>query len=243
VYVVPVTLTFQLVLEAETLIEDHLSEAGKQRYIIDDDAFSQPTEVASFTRRILELDSSVVVHYGQPLDCFGFPVSSDPAERSQQIRHRLGFVTDRNGQLQLDAQRDRMYTERLAASLVEEYPKGTTVMSTHLTAWAAWTLLCQKFGQKDPLILIRTAPGQRRLIRSKMLRQIEKGVERAKGLGLHDTLPGPAGAILDEALDRFGRFHKRRALHAQGSEICMEDPRLCLYYRNRLTSLDVEPES
>ena len=78
VYVVPVTLTFQLVLEASTLINDHLSEAGKQRYIIDDDEFSQPSEVASFTRRIMELDSSVVIHYGEPLDCLGFKVSPDP---------------------------------------------------------------------------------------------------------------------------------------------------------------------
>ncbi|NCG21196.1 MAG: hypothetical protein GWP91_19465, partial [Rhodobacterales bacterium] len=34
VYVIPLTLSYQLVLEANTLIEDHLAEAGKQRYII-----------------------------------------------------------------------------------------------------------------------------------------------------------------------------------------------------------------
>ena len=39
VYIVPATLSFQLVLEAETLIDDFLKEAGKARYIISDDEF------------------------------------------------------------------------------------------------------------------------------------------------------------------------------------------------------------
>ncbi|MCK6576423.1 1-acyl-sn-glycerol-3-phosphate acyltransferase, partial [Myxococcota bacterium] len=42
VLVVPVTLSFSLVLEAETLIEDSLEEEGKRRYIITDDEFSEP---------------------------------------------------------------------------------------------------------------------------------------------------------------------------------------------------------
>ncbi|MFT7521757.1 MAG: glycerol-3-phosphate O-acyltransferase, partial [Kiritimatiellia bacterium] len=36
IYIVPCTLTYQLVLEASTLIDDHLAEAGKERYIIED---------------------------------------------------------------------------------------------------------------------------------------------------------------------------------------------------------------
>ena len=41
VYFVPATINYALVLEAETLIDDHLKEAGRARYIIEDDEFSR----------------------------------------------------------------------------------------------------------------------------------------------------------------------------------------------------------
>ena len=44
IFFVPTTLSFQLVLEAETLIDDFLKEVGKSRYIISDDEFSSPPE-------------------------------------------------------------------------------------------------------------------------------------------------------------------------------------------------------
>ena len=37
IYLCPVTINCQLVLEAETLIADYLKETGKARFIIDDD--------------------------------------------------------------------------------------------------------------------------------------------------------------------------------------------------------------
>ena len=40
-------------------------------------------------------------------------------------------------------------------------------------------------------------------------------------------------ALAEEAIDRFGRFHKRRGLERRGRMILV-DPKLCLYYGNRL---------
>ena len=71
ILVVPVTLSCSLVLEAETLIEDALAVEGKSRYIISDDEFSRPTAVLKFVRQLMDLDASVVVGFGQPLDLFG----------------------------------------------------------------------------------------------------------------------------------------------------------------------------
>ena len=41
IYIVPATINYRLVLEAETLIDDYLAETGKNRYIITDDEFSR----------------------------------------------------------------------------------------------------------------------------------------------------------------------------------------------------------
>jgi glycerol-3-phosphate O-acyltransferase len=246
VYVVPLTLSFQLVLEANTLIGDHLAEAGKQRYIITDDEFAQPSRVMTFGRRVLDLESSVVLHFGTPLDCLGMPVSADPAERAEQTRHRRRYVLDRNGQVERDAQRDRVYTQRLADSLVAHYPKGAWAMSTHVAAYAAWACLATDLDTTDTFRIVRAPIERRQIAKHKYLERLRNVLDRVlQGASTgrwQADLPPTAEAVLDVALDRFGRYHRSRALARRGSMLVVDDPRLCLYYRNRLTYLDT-PEA
>ena len=68
IYFVPVTLSFQLVLEAETLIDDFLKEVGKSRYIITDDEFSQASRVYDFMTQLMRLDSKVFATFSEPMD-------------------------------------------------------------------------------------------------------------------------------------------------------------------------------
>ncbi|HEY1546629.1 MAG TPA: 1-acyl-sn-glycerol-3-phosphate acyltransferase, partial [Kofleriaceae bacterium] len=51
-YIVPATINYRLVLEAETLIDDYLAETGKSRYIITDDEFSRVGRMVEFFRKI-----------------------------------------------------------------------------------------------------------------------------------------------------------------------------------------------
>ena len=70
IYFVPVTLSFQLVLEAETLIDDFLKEVGKSRYIITDDEFSQASRIYDFMTQLMRLDSKVFATFSEPMDPF-----------------------------------------------------------------------------------------------------------------------------------------------------------------------------
>ncbi len=244
VYIVPCTLSFQLVLEANTLIEDHLEEAGKQRYIISDDEFTQPRRVVQFLKRVLSLDSSIVCRFGQPLDVLGNPVPVDPRERAEAAEHRLGYVTDAEGRVQRDEQRDHVYTDRLADAIVKAYPTLASLMSTHVAAWTAWRLLEKKLPGRDTWGILRSGRYQRHLSRQAMLqalarvmKQIDAGAARG---AWHSALPDTADELLDIALDRFARYHRSKALEAKGDEIIVSDPKLCLYYRNRATFAELE---
>src|SRR5690606_11614330 len=86
VYVVPATINYRLVLEAETLIADYLAETGKSRYIIEDDEFSQLGRVIEFVRKTLVHEGSVVVRMGEPLDPFGNRVDDDGESLDRQGR-------------------------------------------------------------------------------------------------------------------------------------------------------------
>lgn len=243
VYVVPLTLSYTLVLEAATLIDDFLAEAGKQRYIISDDEFAQPRRMLQFANRVLDLESSVVAHFGAPLDVLGNPVSADPAERREQAVRRRRYVCGRDGRVQWDEQRDQAYTVRLSDALVDAYARDAAPLPTNAAACAAWNCLVEAVGTSDPFRIVRSPIEKRRIPQDRYLRELGAVLARIRegagqGRWRDEEIRASAGEILEIALDRFARYHRSFALVRRGSDLVVEDPKLCLYYRNRLTILD-----
>lgn len=236
---VPCTLSFALTLEAETLIEDHLAEEGKARYIITDDEFSETRTLASFGRNILNLDSSVYIRFGAPLDITGNSVdeigrSLDPNGKAVD---RKKYVCNRFGEVVLDKQRDRIYTDLLAKKITKAYYRDNIILSTHVAAFSAWKLLSQLYPRLNDVQKSMLTHHERRLSRTQLLQTIDlvqKQVrERAQSnLLCHDISKNPAD-ILHQALHAFGRFHRTHVLTTRG-EFIEVGAKLALYYSNRL---------
>lgn len=233
VYIVPCTLSIAVVLEAETLVADALAEEGKQRYIILDDESSRSREVASFSRRLMQLDCRVHVTFGQPLDPFGNPVdaSGDSLDPRGEPVDRRGYVCDRGGAPVIDPVRDQLYTARLSEKLCAAYQDNLVLQSTHLAARAAWDVLRRRHPGADTFRLLRLYPWQRTVPRADLEQRI------AQILGalphLRRDCPAEAPAVLDDALRLFRSFHKTRALDIvpEGVQI---GGALTWYYQNRL---------
>ena len=119
IYIVPATINYRLVLEAETLIDDYLAETGKSRYIITDDEFSRVGRIVEFFRKILAHEGSVVVRFGRPLDPFGNDVTDDgeSIDRAGRIVDPASFVRGADGEVTDDDQRDAEYTRALGRRL------------------------------------------------------------------------------------------------------------------------------
>src|SRR6185503_17607253 len=148
IYIVPATINYRLVLEAETLIDDFLAEAGKNRYIITDDEFSRIGRIIEFVRKILVHEGSVIVRFGRPLDPFGNDVDDDGesidrtgrrVDPSTYVRGPAGEVTD-------DDQRDAEYTRVLGRRLSQVYPALTVFHPTSLVARALFDRVAQAVG-------------------------------------------------------------------------------------------------
>ena len=102
VFFVPATINYLITLEAETLIDDFLSEAGKGRYIIEDD---ESTRLGA--HRVVRAASCstwrarCVIRFGEPIDPFGNRV--DEEGRSHDARGRevdpASYVKDRDGEV------------------------------------------------------------------------------------------------------------------------------------------------
>jgi glycerol-3-phosphate O-acyltransferase len=248
IFVVPLTLSTSLVLEAETLIRDSLAREGKQRYIIGDDEFSQPRTVASFLKRIMKLDEGVHVVFGGPLDLMGNPVDDRGRSLGPTGKpiDRRRYVCDAHGRVQRDPQRDRIYTQRLSEALVQAYHRDNVALSTHVAAFAAWRVFQRDHGDLDTWRLVRIEATARRLERQKILAEITSVLSELRPLQqqgrIRLALPDEPEQILRTALARFMSFHTRPALRKVGALVVI-DPELLLFYRNRLVGYGLDGEN
>ena len=244
VFFVPATINYLLTLEAETLIDDFLSEEGKARYIIEDDESTRFARVASFSNKLMGLDGACVIRFSRPLDCFGNFV--DDEGKSHDARGRSvdaeTYIYGRNGKPGLDHVRDAEYTRELGEQIVEAYQRDTVVLATHAVAACAFERLRRAVGKADLFAVLRhrddvTVP------RAELAEDVDLLVERLNrleakgGIVVSPTMKGKRGdAIVDDALRAFAGYHTNEVLAPRGEELVLRDTRLLFYYQNRLAA-------
>lgn len=246
IYVIPCTISYPLVLEASTLIEDWLAEAGKSRYIIVDDEFSRWERWLDFLRDVFTLDLKIHLRIGQALDPFGNPVdgqgsSLDPRGRPIDPRGYLEV----GGELVDDPIRDAEYTRMLEQQILREFEAGNVIHSTHVLAFACFEL----FRRAEPSFDLYRLLGSIGPERSLPLPEVEAEIEailaellarnHADAIRLSQTVAeaaddGRARALIRTALLNFGSYHMRPVIERRGVGLHVSDPKLLVYYRNRL---------
>jgi glycerol-3-phosphate O-acyltransferase len=238
-YFVPTTLNTPLVLEAETLIEDHLKEIGRSRYIIEDDEFSRLGRVASFARKLLTMDQAVEVRFGAPRDPFGNLVDAEGRsrdDRGREIDPARYLLVD--GKPEHHAGRDAEYTRELGAIISDDYLRYTSFFSTHLTAFVLFHHMERELPGHDLYRRLRH-PRELTIARAELVRRVER-VRAAVAAQPRDGQLAARAARLDgaglvaDALAGFAGYHTRPAAEARGDDVVLVDRELLLYYRNRL---------
>ena len=246
VFVVPCTLNYQLVLEAETLIEDHLKETGKSRFIIDDDEFSKPRRIFEWVRQIFSLHSTIHLVVGQPLDVFGNRVDEEGVSHDQRGRpiDRRRYVLDTDGSPTFSTQRDQQYTRELADAIVAEFRRCTVLRPINVVAAAVFDLLKAKNPGLDLFRLLRHGGREPQLDLREVYRRLEEKLsllrasEQRGQLRLDDTLKSADPvAVMAEALSHLSAYHSRPALLRRGDRLEHQQRNLLLYYGNRLSGL------
>ncbi len=245
VYVVPVTINYHLVLEAETLIGDYLAEVGKSRYIIVDDEFSRLGRIVEFLRRTLSLEESVVLRFGDAFDPFGNQVDDDGESLDSRGRRvdPASYVQDANGNVAEDRQRDMEYTRELGESLRGAFRKETVFLTTHLAARALYDGFVERARTRDIYRLLRVGGRDTEVPVDEACARIDRlrdAIAARPEVGrVHERVCKMAPAeILDDALGALGIYHTRQVARRVGDVIRVEDKRLLYYYRNRTAHLE-----
>ncbi|WP_050429085.1 1-acyl-sn-glycerol-3-phosphate acyltransferase [Chondromyces crocatus] len=243
IFFVPATINYLITLEAETLIADFLSEAGKGRFIIEDDESTRVGRVAAFMRKLLGMDGAVVIRFSSPLDPFGNRV--DPRGRSYDLRGRevdpASYVRDLRGDVVLDPPRDAQYARDLGEEICRAYARDTVVMATHLVATAVMQRLKRQTRGADLFQVLRlretVIPRDDLAAEVVALRDRLRGLEAQGCVRLgQDTRHGTGGELVERALRAFAGYHAAPVLKSQPDGIAVCDTNLLFYYQNRLAA-------
>ncbi len=250
VWFVPTTINYALVLEAETLIKDWLTEEGQARYIIEDDEFSRIDRWFAFFRKVVSMRGACIVRFGEPIDPFGNRLdgaghSTTPAGR---VIDAGGYVEHR-GKPVCDSVRDAAYTRELGEVLAERYEKETVLMSTQVVAHVLFRNLVQATPGMDLFARLRLR-GEVRLDRETVCQQLADTRDRLHALEAKGRVrmsevvkeETPA-ALLERALGLWNGYHDSTAASLDGDLVVLRDPSLLLYYQNRLVPFaeDIAP--
>jgi glycerol-3-phosphate O-acyltransferase len=241
VFFVPATLNYALVLEAETLIADHLKGAGQARYIIEDDEFSRIDRVYAFMTKLTQLRSAMVLRFGDAIDPFCNPVDDDgrslapsgrPVDPATYVMHR--------GQPTVDAARDAGYTRELGEAVARVYQRETVILWTQLVAHVLYRQLVHATPELD-LFGRQRRRGEVGMPRAQLVAEVGEARDRLLAFAAEGRVHvGPVlrgqtpERIVSEALTAWNGYHTRPVATEIGDDVMIEDPNLLLFYQNRL---------
>lgn len=252
IYLIPCVISYHFVLEASSLIHEHLQNAGGSRYVhrFRDESYD-PKKLFKYFMKFFRQSGKIYLNFGQAMDPFGHYV--DPNGRSYSDAGReidpLGLIKSR-GQIIANPKRDREYVHHLAERITERFTKDNVVLSSHFMAWAYFTYLRKKFEDYDlfrllqlPLEMSHTSLTKFFKFAEPLLAAVHKGHENGAFLLEPALRSTDLRAILDSALRNIGVYHNNKPLALlQGETLQTEDWNLLYYYSNRMVELELPME-
>lgn len=248
IYVVPCTINYHIVLEAETLIDDYLKDLGKARYIIEDDEFSSFAKVVNFMFKTASMQSTLHIRFGSAFDLFGNKVDIEGKSYDNYGREidPTKYVMS-NGELVHSEQRDSEYTKELGERIIEEFFKNNVILSTHILGFCIFNYLQKMYPKMDLYRLARLTPEEAVINKSDIYPLIEKVKEEIKNLESQDKISmdpvmkvESSQSIMNDALRNFNRYYAERLLIEKDDKIILNDIKVIYYYHNRLKGYNLE---
>lgn len=247
IFIVPVTLNYNFVLEAPDLIEDYLSVKGQDRYMPEQDKYGS-WQLIQFMFKFFTKGSSISVSIGKGLDVMGNYVDDEGNsidEHNRTVDTRDYFIT--NGQLSIDRQREDEYTRMLSSKIVKEYHRINRVFASHLVAFVAFTMWQKRYPKLDLFGLLRLPEEELYLPYEEFrdtCKRVRKQIYRMKienKVNIASHLKGDLDEMIKRGLYNVGIFHlKRPLLRNRDGNIITRDLNVLYYYHNRLVGYELD---
>lgn len=248
IFVIPVTINYNFVLEAQGLIDQHLKISGQEQYYVENDDFSTSSKMLRFIYKFFTASSEMAVRFGRPMDLFGNRVdeegnSFDP--HGHEVDIKKYFYS--NGEISKDMQRDAEYTRMLGEKIVERYHCEAVVFCSQILAFAAFRIIKKRYKKMDLYGLMRL-PSEELIIKPKRLMDsVDKLVTRLREMHANgeiqlekEILEGSLSAIIKKGIANLGIYHAKLPLmqNAEGN-FQSQDITILYFYHNRLEGYEL----
>lgn len=248
VFVVPVTINYHFVLEAPSLIRDHLSSTGQERYYKESDEFSTSYKISKFLFKFFTKGSDISVSVGKAMDVLGNFVNEkgESIDKDGRVINPDHYFMS-NGEVNVDPQREEEYTQMLGKRIVEEFHRINRVFSSHLVAFTAFEWIKARHPKLDLFDLIRlpeeeiVIPYEDFKSACKLVYDQIRKLQAEDKIKIAPHLETSLEEIIAHGLDNVGMYHaKRPLLRNQEGQVVTEDMSLLYFYHNRLHGYGLE---
>lgn len=247
IFVVPVVLNYHFVLEAPSLIQEHLRREGQERYYVETDEASTSYKITRFLLKFFTQGSDISVSIGTAMDLLGNPVDEEGHSLDRQgnvISMREYFCTA--GSIRRDEQRESEYTRMLGQAVLQSYYRINRVFSSHLVAFAAFEIIRQQHRSFDLYNLLRL-PEEDLVIPYPQFREVcnrlREAVFQLRNQGKVEVAPhleGDLDEVIEHGLSNVGLYHAQRPLlRDKAGNITTANLNTLYYYHNRLEGYDL----
>ncbi len=248
IFVVPMIIGYHFVLEAPFLIEQHLKNTGKERYLKTKDNSTSVRKILKFAWKYFSNSSEILLTFGKPLDVLGNLVNGQGDSFDQYgnpINIEEYFIVD--GQVKTDFQREREFTKVLGNSIIERFHADNVVLCSHAIAFTVFNLLKMQNQNLDIFGLLRLPSEDytfsMEMVESAMaeLQRELQALEKEGKVNLSEEIHWPTKDLVEEGIKFLGVFHANRPLKInKKGHIESEDFYLLYYYHNRLNHYGLE---
>ncbi len=249
VFIVPVTLNYNFVLEAPSLIRQYLRLQGQERYYTENDEYSTSYKIAAFLIKFFTKGSDISVSIGKAMDVLGNYVDQEgnSYDKSGRLIDTKEYFTQDGSIVSHNQQREDEYTRMLSEKIVDEFHRINKVFPSHLVAFCGFVILQKKFRKLDLYNLMRL-PEDELIIPyeefystfQNLLNRVHKMYNKGK-VSISPSLTGDPDEIIRQGLKNVGMYHAKRPLliNKQG-DLTTQDINLLFYYHNRLVGYNLE---
>ncbi|HLP94077.1 MAG TPA: 1-acyl-sn-glycerol-3-phosphate acyltransferase [Saprospiraceae bacterium] len=248
VFIVPLVICYNFVLEAPFLIEQHLRNTGKENYLRLRDEGKSVRSWFRFIWRFFSTTSDITLSVGRPMDVLGNFVDAQGRSYDRygnQIDIREYFIS--KGEINEDRQREEEYTKLLAERVAHRYLEENVVLTSHLIAHAVFEMLSHLNPKLDLFGILRLPPDDYLFPFRAVEEVVEQMQARLLDMESHGKIKlapemhlSPAEIVRD-GVKNLGIYHTEKPLmFTKEGDIVSSDFRVLYFYHNRLSKYNIQ---
>jgi glycerol-3-phosphate O-acyltransferase len=242
IFILPLTVSYHFVLEASSLIEEHLKRTGKEQFLLPDDQFQNWKSILKFFWELFGASSEITLSLSEPMDIFGNAVDEEGNSYDKfgkPLEAHKYFVT--KGQIKQDSQRDQEYTRMLGDIILEKFHSANTVYSSHMVSFVAFQLMKKKLQDPDIFTILRMPEEDREIPWSDFVfacNRVRDEIFRLNNINKVKIAPHMSWDmedIIEHGIRNVGMYHGTNPIERnKEGNITSKDMKLLYYYHNRL---------